>query len=208
MISAVFFDFGGVILSSPFEAFAAYEQRCGLPPDSIRTINATDSDANAWAQLERGELSLEEFVAEFEREAAQLGLSIDGHEVIACLHGEIRPRMVEALRRCAQALGTALLTNNFVTGTPEWSNGGSFANLVPMFDVIVESSSAGCRKPERRFYEIALEQMKVAAHEVVFLDDLGVNLKPARDLGMHTIKVGDPDVAIAELEVVLGIALS
>ena len=207
MISAVFFDFGGVILSSPFEAFAAYERRVGLPVDTVRTINSTDPDSNAWARLERGELSVDEFVSLFEHEAAKLGHQVDGNEVIACLHGEIRPAMVEALRRCAAVFATALLTNNFVTGTPEWSSGGSFAELVPLFDVIVESSSAGCRKPEPRFYEIALEQVGVDASQVVFLDDLGINLKPARALGMTTIKVEDPEVAITELEQVVGIPL-
>ena len=208
MISAVFFDFGGVILSSPFEAFAAYEERAGFPPGSIRKINATDPDTNAWARLERGELSVDAFVPEFEREAAAVGLSVDAHEVIACLHGEIRPSMVTALRRCHEQFATALLTNNFVTGTRQWSSGGSFAELVPLFDVIVESSTAGCRKPETRFYEIALEKMQVDATDVVFLDDLGINLKPARALGMTTIKVGDPDQAIAELGVAVGLELS
>ncbi|CAN5535253.1 HAD-IA family hydrolase [soil metagenome] len=207
MISAVFFDFGGVILSSPFEAFAAYESRVGLPVDTIRSIHSTEPDTNAWARLERGELGVEQFVSVFEREAAALGHRVDGNEVIACLHGEIRPAMVEALRRCKEHFATALLTNNFVTGTPEWSSGGSFAELVPLFDVIVESSSAGCRKPEPSFYEIALEQLGVDASQVVFLDDLGINLKPARALGMTTIKVGDPEVAIRELEQVVGIAL-
>jgi putative hydrolase of the HAD superfamily len=207
MISAVFFDFGGVILSSPFEAFAAYETRVGLPVDTVRRLNSVDPDTNAWARLERGELDVADFVSVFETEAAAQGVVVDGNEVIACLRGEIRPAMVEALRRCHERFRTALLTNNFVTGSPEWSSGGSFASLVPLFDVIVESSTAGCRKPERRFYEIALERAGVAPEEVVFLDDLGINLKPARDLGMTTIKVVDPDRAIDELADVLGVPL-
>lgn len=207
MFSAVFFDFGGVILSSPFDAFADYERRAGLPVDSIRRINSINADTNAWARLERGELSIEAFVSEFEVDAARIGLEVDGRAVIGCLHGEVRPQMVEALRRCNMHFGTALLTNNFVTGTPEWSSGGSFAELMPMFDVIVESSTAGCRKPETRFYEVALDQMGVDARQVVFLDDLGINLKPARQMGMTTIKVGDPDVAIDELSAALGVPL-
>ncbi len=207
MVQAVFFDFGGVLLSSPFEAFAAYERRIGLDPDAIRRLNATNPDANAWARLERGELAVDAFALEFEAEARAAGVELDGREVLACLHGELRPAMVLALQRCAESFTTALLTNNFVTGTPEWSSGGSFAELVPLFDVIVESSSAGCRKPEPRFYELALEQADVAPEEVVFLDDLGINLKPARALGMTTIKVVDPEVAIDELERVVGISL-
>lgn len=201
------FDFGGVILSSPFEAFAAYEARVGLPDGFIRSVNAKHPHDNAWARLERGECSLDEFVAAFEDEAAALGGTVDGHEVIACLRGEVRPRMVQALRRCRERYSTALLTNNFLTGTPDWSSGGGFAELVDLFDVVVESSQAGVRKPERRFYEIALEELRVSADEAVFLDDLGVNLKPARLMGMTTIKVDDPDVALDELAEVLGMRL-
>lgn len=207
VIRAVLFDFGGVILSSPFEAFAAYERRVGLPPDFIRSVNATDPDTNAWARLERSELSLADFVTAFEREAAALGHPVDGNEVLACLRGEIRPRMVAALRACKERYATALLTNNFLTGNPDWSSGGSFAPILELFDVVVESSVVGVRKPEPRFYELALEQLGVAADEAVFLDDLGVNLKPARAMGMATIKVVDPDVALDELGALVGLDL-
>jgi putative hydrolase of the HAD superfamily len=207
VIRAVLFDFGGVLLSSPFEAFDAYERRAGLPPGFIRSVNATNPDDNAWARLERGELGLEEFVPAFEREAAALGHRVDGAEVIACLRGELRPRMVAAVRACRKRFATALLTNNFVTGTVDWSSGGSFHHLVGWFDAIVESSRVGCRKPERRFYELALEELGIEAHEAVFLDDLGINLKPARQMGMTTIKVVDPDAALDELSAVTGLEL-
>lgn len=207
MISAVFFDFGGVLLSSPFEAFEMYEKTIGLPTGTIRTLNARNPDSNAWARLERGELDLDSFVDVFEAEARASGVTLDGHEVIRCLHGELRPEMVEALRRCSEHFRTALLTNNFVSGSPDWSSGGSFATVLDYFDVVVESSVAGCRKPERRFYDIALERVGVSPSEVVFLDDLGVNLKPARELGMATIKVEDPAVAIRSLQDLVGIEL-
>jgi putative hydrolase of the HAD superfamily len=205
MISAVLFDFGGVILSSPFEAFRAYEERAGLPVDIIRTINSTDPDANAWARLERSEIDVATFVAEFEREAAALGHRVDGTEVISCLRGELRPEMVEAVRRCKERHDVALLTNNIVSG--DGGEVGEFAEVVAMFDVVIESSVVGCRKPETRFYEIALEALGIEADQAVFLDDLGINLKPAKALGMTTIKVGDPSVALDELETVLGIPL-
>lgn len=207
MVRAVLFDFGGVILSSPFDAFAAYERRAGLPPDLIRTINSTDPDRNAWARLERNECTVEEFVVAFEAEAAALGHRVDGTAVLACLAGELRPRMVRAVRRCSEQLSTALLTNNIVTGSEHWSSGGSFADLLPLFDVVVESSVVGCRKPELRFYELALERLGVSAGESVFLDDLGINLKPARAMGMHTIKVVDPDAALDELAALTGLDL-
>lgn len=204
---AVLFDFGGVILTSPFDAFAEYERRAGLPEGLIRRINATDPDTNAWARFERNELTLEEFVDAFEAEAAALGHTVDGHEVIGCLAGELRPQMVEAVRRCHEHFATALVTNNVVSGRESWSSGGSFAELLDHFDVVVESSVVGCRKPEPRFYELTLERLGVEAHEAVLLDDLGINLKPARAMGMTTIKVVDPDDALAELERVLGIPL-
>ena len=205
MVSAVLFDFGGVILSSPFEAFRAYEARAGLPVDTIRTINSTHPDTNAWARLERSEIDVETFVAAFESEAAALGYHVDGAQVIACLRGELRPEMVEVVRRCKEHFPIALLTNNIVSG--DGGEVGSFAEVVAMFDVVIESSVVGVRKPETRFYEIALEALGIEADEAVFLDDLGINLKPARALGMTTIKVDDPAVAIDELEVVLGMRL-
>lgn len=207
MVRAVLFDFGGVILTSPFEAFAAYERRAGLPAGTIRSLNATNPDDNAWARLERSEVDLEEFSELFESEAAALGHRVSGPDVLACLHGEVRPEMVDALERLKGEFSIALLTNNFVSGTPQWSSGGSFASLVDLFDVIVESSQVGCRKPEQRFYEIALDRLGIDAHEAVFLDDLGVNLKPAAAMGMHTIKVTDPLDALGELGRVVGMDL-
>lgn len=207
MLRAVLFDFGGVILTSPFDAFAAYERRVGLAPGTIRSINATNPDSNAWARLERSELGLDDFVDAFEAEAHELGHEVSGAEVLECLRGEVREEMVEAIERLRGRFAVALLTNNFLTGSPDWSSGGSFGPLVDLFDVIVESSRVGCRKPERRFYEIALEELEVAPAEAVFLDDLGINLKPAREMGMTTIKVVDPGRALAELEAVVGIPL-
>ncbi len=172
-----------MILTSPFEAFAEYEKRVGLPPGAIREINSTNPDVNAWARLERAELNLDDFVEVFESEAGALGYEVSGEDVLGCLRGEIRPAMVEAIQRLSRRFSIALLTNNFVSGSPDWSSGGSFAELLDLFDVIVESSDVGCRKPEERFYEIALERLGIEAHEAVFLDDLGINLKTAQRHG-------------------------
>ena len=211
VIRAVFFDFGGVILSSPFDAFASLEQRSGLPDGFIRMVNSTDPDTNAWARLERSQLNPAEFAREFEAEVAALGREIDGDAVLACLVGELRPRMVEAVRCCSERLTTALLTNNFLTagdGSDSSAFVGPYSDVLAMFDVIVESSQLGVRKPDRAFYDVACERAGVEPHEAVFLDDLGVNLKPAREMGMTTIKVVDPDVAIEELSAVVGFPLS
>lgn len=209
MIRAALFDFGGVILSSPFEAFAHYEDANGLPPGFIRSLNATNPDTNAWAHLERGDVALDEFCELFEKEAEAAGGTLDARQVMALLSGELRPAMVEALRRCRARLKTACLTNNFVRDVSDANNGARDQRLevLDLFDVVVESSKVGVRKPDPRFYEIACELLEIAPSEAVFLDDLGVNLKPARALGMHTIKVDDPEVALGELEQVVGFAL-
>jgi putative hydrolase of the HAD superfamily len=204
MIRAVLWDFGGVILSSPFEAFNRYEAAKGLPIDFIRGVNATDPDANAWALLERNDVTPEEFDALFADESEALGHRIPGADVLALLSGEIRPEMVTALDRVIRAgYRTACLTNNVVGGEQRMEVG----DVMVMFDHVVESSKVGCRKPEPRFYEIACELVGVEPTDCVFLDDLGINLKPAKAMGMTTIKVGAAEPAIAELERVLGISL-
>ncbi len=204
MIRAVLWDFGGVILSSPFDAFNRYEAANGLAADFIRSVNATNPDSNAWALLERNDVAPDEFDALFADESEALGHRIPGADVLGLLSGEIRPEMVTALDRVIRAgYRTACLTNNVVGGEQRMDVG----DVMVMFDHVVESSKVGCRKPEPRFYEIACELVGVEPSECVFLDDLGVNLKPARAMGMTTIKVGAAEPAIAELERVLGIDL-
>ena len=209
---AVLWDFGGVILSSPFEAFNRYEAEAGLPRDFIRGLNARNGDANAWARMERNEVSLEEFVALFQDEARQQGHDIDGWRVLRALSGDIRPQMVEALRRCKAAFRVACITNNMKHGdgpgmarTPDKAR--AVAEIMTLFEHVVESSKVGLRKPDPRIYQHACALLGVSPDECVYLDDLGINLKPARALGMRTIKVGDPATAIDELQAIVGIPL-
>jgi putative hydrolase of the HAD superfamily len=209
-IRATFFDFGGVILSSPFEAFNHFEERTGLPRDFIRTINATDPDVNAWARFERNEVPFDEFCDLFEAECREQGHEVAARDLMPLLLGELRPAMVEAVRRCrAAGMVTACLTNNWVPHEerPADREATGVDDVLPLFQHIIESSVVGVRKPDPRFYEIACETAAVEPHEVVFLDDLGVNLKPAAAMGMTTIKVTDPAVALQELEAVVGIPL-
>ncbi len=208
-IRAAFFDFGGVILSSPFDAFNGFEERHGLPRDFIRVINSTNPDTNAWARFERNEVAFDEFCDLFEAECREQGHEVAARDLMPLLAGEVRPAMVEAVRRCRQHLVTACLTNNWVSfdDFPTDARAGGRDDVLSLFDHIVESSKLGVRKPDPRFYELACETCGVEPQEAVFLDDLGVNLKPAREMGMVTIKVDDPDVAIAELEQVVGFAL-
>jgi putative hydrolase of the HAD superfamily len=203
MYRAVLWDYGGVLCDSPFDAFARYERKEGLPEGFLRKVNANNPDTNAWALLERGAIDLDEFVGRFEAEAdaAGAGGRVDGHAVVALLEGQVRPAMVDAVRRCRRHLKTALVTNN-VGAAERPVHDDTF--LADLFDVVVQSSIAGVRKPDPAFYTRTLDELGVAAEEAVFLDDLGINLKPARALGMTTIKVLDPGQALAELEAVVG----
>ena len=205
-IEAVLFDFGGVILTSPFDAFAAYEAEVGLPSGTVRRINSTNPDDNAWARFERRQVDAGEFGRLFEAEAAAQGHIVDAARIMEGLHGTLRPSMVEALRRCADRLRTGMLTNNI---TPIGSQPffDDVLEVVGLFDELIQSSVEGCRKPEPRIYEITCERLGVEPAACVFLDDLGINLKPARAMGMTTIKVVDPEEAIAELEAVVGFPL-
>jgi putative hydrolase of the HAD superfamily len=205
----VLWDFGGVLSSSPFEAFAAYERTLGIPEGFIRSVNAANPDANAWARFERSELDLLGFDSAFAEESEALGHRVDGREVIARLAGELRPAMLDAVRACrAHGLVTGLLTNNVVAS--DAGDDGGWArqiDLTSLFDVVVESAKEGVRKPEPAAYALALQRMGVTAAETIFLDDLGINLKPARAMGIATVKVVDPDQALAELEELLGVSL-
>jgi putative hydrolase of the HAD superfamily len=204
VIRAVLFDMGGVLVSSPFAAFSRYEQRAGLPEGTIRRINATDPDTNAWARYERGEIGADQFAQRFDAEAAALGHRVDATAVLDALASEPIEVMISALPRVRAVARTALLTNNLRPLDPTTP---TTRRLLPHFDVIVQSSVEGVRKPDVAFYELACARLAVAPPECVFLDDLGVNLKPARALGMHTIKVVDAAAALTELEAALEIAL-
>ena len=201
MFKAVLWDFGGVISTSPFESFNLYEKANGLPDNFIRGLNATNPDTNAWARLERKELTIEDFAEAFQAEAAANGFELNALAVLESLRGEIRPQMLAAIDAIKHAgLMNAVLTNNFapMEALP----------LLSKFDFIIESSKVGVRKPDPRFYEIACESLGVEPADCVFLDDLGINLKPARAMGMTTIKVENPDDAIAELSQLLEIDLA
>jgi len=209
---AVFWDFGGVILSSPFDAFNAYERANGLPIDFIRTVNSRNPDTNAWALIERREVGAVEFDELFAAESEAQGHRVPGHDVLGMLHGSVRPEMVTALDRViAAGFVTACLTNNV---SSDRSSDVSDDHARPEIDAVmarfhhvIESSKVGCRKPEPEFYELACSVAATEPEHVVFLDDLGINLKPARAMGMTTIKVLTAAQAIADLEAVLGLPL-
>jgi len=211
MIKAVFWDFGGVITSSPFEAFNNFEKDNNLPVDFLRQVNSTNPNNNAWAKLERSEVSLDEFDFLFEEESSNLGHTVKGKEVIALLQGQVRPEMVKALQKIQGNLIQACLTNNIQSLKEETfeegnvSVSGKHDVIMELFDFVIESSKVSLRKPDPAFYKMACEKARIEPSEAVFLDDLGINLKPAKILGMETIKVINSTDALQELQKLISI---
>jgi len=208
MFKAVLFDFGGVITTSPFDAFTAYEKEISLPAGTIRKINSTNPDSNAWAKFERNDVQRGEFKKLFETEAALLGHKIDADRVLKCLETTIRPRMVQLVKELSSKYITAILTNNLQEsfddhGQQETHPTAHISSVAEYVDTIIESSKLGVRKPEPQFYEIACATLNVKPNECVFLDDLGINLKPAKEMGMTTIKVINEQQALDELRNIL-----
>lgn len=211
-IEAVLWDFGGVILTSPFEAFNRYEGEVGLPHGFIRRINAQHPNHNAWARMERAEIDSAQFSMLFEAEARALGGELSGSRVLELISGEVRPEMVEALKRVKSTFRIACITNNMPAGhgpsmTRSPDKAAQIAQIMALFEHVVESSKLNLRKPDPRIYRHTCELMGVAPEACVYLDDLGINCKPARAMGMRTIKVGSAAQALDELETLLGMPL-
>ena len=211
MVEAVIFDFGGVMTTSPFEAFARFERERGYPADIIRNTNAANHLENAWAKFERAEIDLDTFDRLFAEESLALGgASVSGREVLPLLAGDLRPEMVEALRRIKSECKTGCITNNLPANAIGSQSGRSFyvAEVMALFDHVIESAKIGLRKPDPRIYQMMIEALGVNPTDCVYLDDLGVNLKPARALGMTMIKVISASQAITELEAATGLRLT
>jgi putative hydrolase of the HAD superfamily len=207
-LAGVLFDMGGVVMESPLHAIARYEYERGLPPNSINRVVAAAGESGAWARLERGELTVASFCAPFEADCRAHGLEVDGAAIMAAIAAAGVPRaaMLEAIRRLrGHGLRVGALTNN-------WRREGPEDDVIPHhlrdhFDVFVESRLVGLRKPDPRIYVLACERLGVEPTRTAFLDDIGGNLKPARSLGMTTIKVDDPETALRELGALVGLDL-
>src|SRR6201995_2183028 len=209
MIEAVIWDFGGVLTSSPFQAFEKFEGEHGLPADIIRRTNAANHLENAWAKFERAEVDVEAFDKLFAAESRALGAAVRGKDVLPLLQGELRPEMVEALKRIKAKFKTGCITNNLPANAMGSTSGRPLyiAEIMVLFDHVIESAKIGLRKPDPRIYRMMVETLKVDPERCVYLDDLGVNLKPAREMGMTTIKMATAAQAIGELEAATGLAL-
>ena len=209
-LQAILWDFGGVFTTSPFENFNKLEEELGAPRDFIRNVNATNPDKNAWAQFESNSVSLDEFDELFADETEALGLRIGGKAVIEVLSGDLRPRMVEVLKVCKQNYKVACITNNVKAGKGPGMNqnvekANEVSKVMDLFDAVIESSIVGIRKPNPAIYQMASDALEVKPHNCAFLDDLGINLKPAKKLGMATIKVLGEDQAISDLSKLTGL---
>jgi putative hydrolase of the HAD superfamily len=210
-IEAVIWDFGGVFTTSPFEAFRRYEARTGLPQDFIRRVNAADPDTNAWALFERNQIDAAAFDAMFLEEATRLGHAVRGADVLPLLSGDVRPAVVAALKACKARFKVGCITNNVVTGHGTGMAGSAekaaaIAEIFAQFDAVIESSKAGVRKPDPRIYQMMCELIGVAPEACVYLDDLGVNCKPAAALGMTAIKVTTEEQLLTDLAAATGLA--
>jgi epoxide hydrolase-like predicted phosphatase len=206
-LRAVIFDLGGVVLGSPLHAIAAYERSAGIPAGFVNRVVVDTAPTGAWSRLERGELDLEAFFPAFEADCERAGASVDARAMMERMGEAARPRpaMLDAIRSIrARGLKAAALTNNWASDARD---DGTRA-LRPHFDVFVESSVVGLRKPDPRIYTHVCRELAIAPPEAVFLDDIGHNLKAARALGMTTLKVDDPDEALARLGALLGFPLA
>jgi len=215
--TTVIFDFGGVITSSPFEAFNRLEEERGLPRDFVRRVNAANPDGNAWAKFERAEIDAATFDTLFAEEARALGHELEGEAVLAVIAGAVRPAMVAALDTLKdRGFTIACITNNVPGGKMGVRGAGmtrseeaaiEVAGIMERFAHVIESSKAGVRKPDPRIYQMMCEKLGVEPAECIYLDDLGINCKPASQLGMHAIKVTSGEQALADLSAALGMPL-
>jgi putative hydrolase of the HAD superfamily len=209
MFEAVIWDFGGVLTSSPFEAFARFEAERGLPADIIRRTNAANHLENAWAKFERAEVDIETFDRLFAAESLALGAEVRGRDVLPLIAEDLRPEMVGALRRIKSKFKTGCITNNLPANAIGSAGGRTLyiAEVMALFDHIIESAKIGLRKPAPQIYRMMVDALAVDPKRCIYLDDLGINLKPAREMGMITIKVRDTKQALTELEAATGLPL-
>lgn len=199
-IEAVLFDFSGVLVTSPWANLAAAAQG-----DLEFLVGAYHEDTDhPWHQLERGEISFAEWFEAVSKLAKEAGVELD-LAPMAALREELRvhPHVVERvleLRR--DGYRTALVTNNVREGSAMWR---AMIPIDDLFEVVIDSSEVGLRKPNPAIYLLALEQLGgIAPERAVFLDDAQGNVDGARRAGLHAILVDDPpDGALDELDALL-----
>ena len=200
-IKIILWDYGGVLTESPIKNFRKFENDNNYSLNTIVKINSDNKYNNAWAQLEKDKISIEKFSKLFREEAKQFGVqNINTDKLFECLNVKLNIKMVELLENVSKFYSCVCLTNNF-----KKMSSSDFENIKHNFSLIIESCKIGLRKPEKQIYKYVLEVLKVNAKEILFIDDLGINLKPARELGFHTYKFTDSDKTISYIKNMLKI---
>ncbi|XP_070554469.1 bifunctional epoxide hydrolase 2-like [Ptychodera flava] len=210
-VKAVLFDVGGVIRSPPPSGVAGYAESIGLPRNFLTDVIQRGAPDNAFFKMERGELTTTEFAVEFRKEVdkalkeANLTMpeEFDAFKMVMTItDNKAVPSVLQAMTTLRKnGLKVGVLTNNYISDIPNRKPNSNFIMALRHFaDHIVESCRAGVRKPAPEIYKMACDALGVAPSETVFLDDSEENLKPAREMGIHTIKVSDPTTALKELQ--------
>jgi len=194
-------DFGGVLTTNVFDAFADFCRAEGLAPDTVRDRFMTDPEARGLlGDLETGRIDEAEFEPRF---AALLGLERAEGLIDRLFAGMVpEPAMLDAVRAARRGgVRTGLLSNSW--GQERYDR----ATLEELFDTVVISGEVGMRKPSPEIYALAAERLGREPERIVFVDDLPGNLKPAREIGMATVLHRDAGATVAELEQHLGVSL-
>ncbi len=215
-LKAVIFDFGGVFTTSPITNFGLYEAQHGLPKRFISEVIRSNLASGAFSRFERAEMTPEEFDEAFAAETRAAGHEVRGSALRGMMKLEFRPPMITAHKRIVEAgLKTGCITNNMPkSGAKDWARDATeqdlAAEIMGRFEHVIESSKAGVSKPEPRIYEMMLEALAIKATEAIYVDDLGVNLKPAVAMGMDVVKVPFEgyETAIDELALKTGLTLT
>ncbi|XP_077008977.1 bifunctional epoxide hydrolase 2 isoform X2 [Tamandua tetradactyla] len=219
-LRAAVFDLDGVLaLPSVAAAFSRTEEALALPRGILTEAFKKGGRDDCSVRLMKGEITFSQWVPLMEencrKHSEASGTNLPENFSINEIFGEAIsarkinfPILQAALTLRKKGFKTCILTNNWLDDSVQR---GSLAQLMcelrPHFDFLIESCHVGMTKPEPQIYKFLLDTLKVNPNEVVFLDDIGANLKPARDLGMATILVQDADTALRELEKVTGIQL-
>ncbi|MEL6363454.1 MAG: HAD-IA family hydrolase [Pseudomonadota bacterium] len=213
-IKAVIFDVGGVLTTAPYDNFHVYERENGLPENFLNHVCGFDPAGGAWARFERSEITPEEFDAAFAEDSLAHPMNTEKREVrgatlLSLMQVKIRPEMIAAVHACKARFKVGCITNTTAVPVAKMGAGDEgAAEMFAAFDHVIESHKAGVRKPDPRIYEMMCEALGVAAAACVFLDDLGVNLKPAKAMGMRTIRVREPAAALDALSAVTGLSFT
>jgi putative hydrolase of the HAD superfamily len=207
-LRAVVSDFGGVLTTPLFAAFAAFQDEVGISPENLgkaMRVGLAEGEDLPLFQLERGEISEDEFIERLEDGLESIldhrphlhhfrqkfwGALAPNEEMIALMH-ELK----------ASGLKMAMLTNNVREWEPLWR---SMLPVDEIFEEIVDSAFVGCRKPEARIYELTLERIGLPAEACLFIDDLEPNIEGAEAAGMSAVHFRDNAQAIAEIRAALG----